>query len=134
MLQGKSSAVMKKQKINVDVSLFRKQQRLQPIRKTWLKPSLRGLGKSVKKSQTTFEESHPRCVYQITKYQICTIYSRYTTMLHYQVLYNFQLHVSATLLGHHQVLYLVYIQLYHITSVSNGRQDLIYNGQVYKLN
>jgi len=134
LLQGKSRAVMKKQKINVDISLLRRQQRLQPIKKTRLKPSLRGVGKSVKKSQTTFEESHPCCVYQITKYQICTIYSQNTTMLCYEVLYNFQLHVSATLLGHYQVLYLAYRGMCHITSVTNGRQDLVYNGQVYKLN
>jgi hypothetical protein len=43
---------MKKHKINIDISLLRKQQRLQPIRKAWLKPSVRGLGKSVKKSHT----------------------------------------------------------------------------------
>jgi len=30
-----------------------------------------------------FEESQPRCVYQITKYQICIIYSRNTTVLYY---------------------------------------------------
>jgi len=52
-------------------------------------------------------------------------------MLFYQVLYNFQVHVSATLLGHHQVLYLAYRGLYYITSVSNGRRDLVYSGQVH---
>jgi hypothetical protein len=79
-----------------------------------------------------FEENHPRCVYQITKYQIRIIYSRNTTILYYQVLYNFRLLVSATLLGHHQVLYLAYRGLYFITIVSNGRRDLVCNGQVHK--
>jgi len=32
-----------------------------------------------------FEESHPCCVNQVTKYQICITYSRNTNMLCYQV-------------------------------------------------
>jgi len=31
-------------------------------------------------------------------------------------------------------LYLAYRGLYYITSVSNGRQDLVYNGWVHELN
>jgi len=89
LLQGKSSAVMKKQKINVDKPLLIKQQRLQRIRKAWLKPSLRGLGKSVKKSQTTFQEHHPFVLIKLqsTKYvsyntvgiQLCYVIKYYTT-------------------------------------------------------
>ena len=62
------------------------------------------------------------------------MYSQNTTMLYYQLLYNFQLHVSATLRGHHQVLYLAYRGLYYITGVSSGRWDLDYIVQIHKLN
>ena len=54
--------------------------------------------------------------------------------VYYEVLYNFQLHVLATLPGHHQVLYLGYRGLYYVTGVSNGRRDLFCIGQVHKLN
>jgi len=30
-------------------------------------------------------------------------------------------------------LYFLYRGLYYITSISNGRRDLVYNGQVYEL-
>ena len=54
--------------------------------------------------------------------------------LYYQVLYNF----STTCFGHFTELlsglYLAYRGLYYITSLSNGRRDLVYNGQAHELN
>ena len=56
------------------------------------------------------------------------------TLKYYQVLYN----LSTTCFGHFtwpsSGLYLAYRGLYYITSVSNGRRDLVYNGQVHELN
>jgi hypothetical protein len=53
---------------------------------------------------SNFEESHPRCVYQITNIKYEQIHSQNTTMLYYQVLYN----VSAICFGQ----YLAIIKLY----------------------
>jgi len=55
-------------------------------------------------------------------------------MLYYQVLHD----LSTTCFGHltwpSSGLYLAYRGPYYITSVSNGRWDLIYNGRVHELN
>ena len=56
-------------------------------------------------SEDNFEESHLRCVYRITKYQIyIDIQSEHNYVILLGVIHTtYQLHVSATLLGHHQV-------------------------------
>jgi len=78
-----------------------------------------------------FEESHPHCFSQITKYQICTdIQSEHKYVI-----------LSAAFNYMFRPLYLAIVRLYLAygvtalhTSVSNGGGDLAYNGQIHEFN